>query len=266
VYGTGVDLPMTINKKFLSPGTNEVSMQATIKGCPAVTLSNKATIQVVSAAPAIPALPSGPATVCQGDSNQIYSVPLDPNVLSYTWTLPAGAATTSTGNIASVTFGNSSGAITVQANNVCGTSTSSAPLNVQFFPAAVGGNIIRTFSVDTSILHLQNFTGNIIQWESSANPGIWDIVYNTDSLLSVPPVAAITTFRAQVQSGSCGIVYSTEFTVTPIMAPVINSVTVQDNTNCKNPNGEIVINALSNGGPLQYSVDKVSWIDRKSVV
>lgn len=65
---------------------------------------------------------SGPATICQGQSNVIYSIPAIPNATSYIWTLATGVGGTSSGNSITVDFNTSftSGNITVKGHNNCG--------------------------------------------------------------------------------------------------------------------------------------------------
>ncbi|HLG03666.1 MAG TPA: GEVED domain-containing protein, partial [Bacteroidia bacterium] len=85
------------------------------------------TVNVVTCTPA-PGNPSaiaGAASVCSG-SNQTYSVSAAANATGYTWTVPAGATFTGQNTTSvSVTFGSSSGTISVTSNNACGTSAPS---------------------------------------------------------------------------------------------------------------------------------------------
>ena len=74
--GNNGTLTFNINGTFLNAGTNSVSFSAVIAGCPAVSLNNKATIQVVGSPPAVPSTPVGPTNVCSGESNVLYSVTL----------------------------------------------------------------------------------------------------------------------------------------------------------------------------------------------
>lgn len=73
---------------------------------------------------------TGTASVCQGQSGVIYSVPAIINATNYLWTLPAGATITAGANTNSITVNyNASAAngdITVQGSNSCGTGTVSS--------------------------------------------------------------------------------------------------------------------------------------------
>jgi uncharacterized protein (TIGR02145 family) len=65
---------------------------------------------------------AGPAIVCQGQSAQVYTVPVIAYATSYVWNLPTGATGTSVTNSIIVDYGISalSGIITVKGSNSCG--------------------------------------------------------------------------------------------------------------------------------------------------
>ena len=82
---------------------------------------------------------TGAASVCQGESGIIYTVPVIANATSYIWTLPSGATITTGANTDSITVDFSvsavGGNITVQGNNKCGTGTiSNFVLSVNSLP------------------------------------------------------------------------------------------------------------------------------------
>ena len=79
-----------------------------------------------SGPPATPGIITGPATPCQSSAGNVYTIAAVPNATSYNWTVPAGASiTANTGTSITVTFGTTSGNITVTASNSCGTSAAS---------------------------------------------------------------------------------------------------------------------------------------------
>jgi hypothetical protein len=95
-------------------------------------------VNVFSNAPSQPGSISGSITICQGNT-QIYSVAPVNGALSYTWTMPAGWVGTSTSNSITITAGNSSGNISVRANNNCGSSpTKSLGITVSVTPSEPG--------------------------------------------------------------------------------------------------------------------------------
>jgi len=69
---------------------------------------------------------TGPATICANSAGVVYSVGTIPNATSYQWTLPAGASITagSGTNIITVTFGSTSGPVTVAGTGTCSAGTS----------------------------------------------------------------------------------------------------------------------------------------------
>lgn len=79
------------------------------------------TINVV-AAPATPGSISGPASICEGSSNN-YSIASIANATSYTWTLPVGWSGFSTNTTINGQSGTTGGTISVVAENACGNSS-----------------------------------------------------------------------------------------------------------------------------------------------
>lgn len=75
----------------------------------------------VGAAPATPSAITGVNVICEG-TTATYNVSSNANVTSYTWTLPTDWTGSSTTNSISTTASGHSGAITVIANNACGSS------------------------------------------------------------------------------------------------------------------------------------------------
>jgi large repetitive protein len=88
-------------------------------------------------APAQPGTITGNTTVCSGSTNT-YSIGSVSGATGYTWTVPSGATINSgqgTTSI-SVTFGTSSGNVSVTANNACGSSTArTSAITVNTVPA-----------------------------------------------------------------------------------------------------------------------------------
>ena len=86
---------------------------------------------------------TGNAGVCYG-SHQTYSITAVPGATSYTWTIPIGWTGTSTTTSISTTVGNSSGNVTVTANNSCGISSPQilavSSSNYPLQPGPISGN------------------------------------------------------------------------------------------------------------------------------
>ena len=236
-YGNGNDLSFNISKTYIQPGSNEVSFMATIKGCPSVTLDKRATIQDVSSLPAKPSTPQGPTAICPGDSNVVYSVSLDPNVLTYVWKLPSGATTASTSNIATVTFSSGGGTVSVVPVNACGEGPESDPLTVTVSSTATGGTLSGPSQGCTGerfSLTLSNYVGTIKRWQYSTSAGIWNDIAVTQPSYTTMPLLDTTTFRVEVKSGNCDSTFSSEFVIyvpegTVDTSVVIPPVTISGN-------------------------------------
>ncbi|MFZ4399493.1 MAG: LamG-like jellyroll fold domain-containing protein [Bacteroidales bacterium] len=84
---------------------------------------------------------SGPANVCQGKSNVIYTLPVINNATSYVWNLPSGASGSSSNRTIKLNFGMNahSGNISVHGVNVCGIGQmSSRFITIDSVPLAAG--------------------------------------------------------------------------------------------------------------------------------
>jgi hypothetical protein len=109
---------------------------------------------------------TGPATVCEGTSGVVYSVPTIANATGYNWTLPAGASIVGPTNNNSITvdfsLGALSGFITVTGTNSCGSGTVSPNFAVTVNPIPATPVVTNT----GYIVHSSAPTGN--QWYYSA--------------------------------------------------------------------------------------------------
>jgi hypothetical protein len=136
------------------------SSEACVSGSPAT--SNTITL-TVNPLPNNAGAITGVTTVCQGQNSEIYTVPTIDNAATYIWTLPAGAAGTSSTNEISVHFGASAipGNITVNGSNSCGYSAiSTLAITVNVKPEAP------TITQNVNILHSNALNGN--QWYNSS--------------------------------------------------------------------------------------------------
>ncbi|HAQ19735.1 MAG TPA: hypothetical protein DCR40_10960, partial [Prolixibacteraceae bacterium] len=121
---------------------------------------------------------TGNATICQGEAGLIYSVTAISNATGYSWNLPSGATITQGTNTNSITVDYStiasSGNITVQGNNSCGTGTLSAnfAVTVNPFPTApTVGTITQptcTLATGSIVLNGLPATGT---WTLTRSPG-----------------------------------------------------------------------------------------------
>jgi len=134
---TGGQGTSTINVQWNSAGAQTLSVNySNAGGCQALnpTVLNITVNDIPAAAGAI----NGTTTVCAGAQGVPYSVASISGAQTYVWTLPAGATIASGAgtNIISVNYAAnaSSGAITVQGNNLCGSGAASPALNITVTP------------------------------------------------------------------------------------------------------------------------------------
>jgi gliding motility-associated-like protein len=97
------------------------------------------------------------------------------------------------------------------------TSHNIATINVS--PLTVAGVLLNDTSVcstaNNGILHLKNYVGNIINWQSSIDNGIsWNIINNSTDSLIYNNLAVTTKYRVLVQSGVCNSLLSNAVTIT----------------------------------------------------
>ncbi|HBG71995.1 MAG: hypothetical protein A2W93_05425 [Bacteroidetes bacterium GWF2_43_63] len=129
----------TTNNITVNFGTSAVTGNITVKGTNACGAGFVATLPItVNPLPVAAGTISGTASVCSEQTAVTYTAPAITNASSYVWTLPAGAAGTSTTNSITVDFDASavSGNITVKGTNSCGDgAVSILPVTVNAKPA-----------------------------------------------------------------------------------------------------------------------------------
>jgi hypothetical protein len=143
----------------------------------------------VNALPAAAGTITGPATVCQGSTGNVYTVPVILNATGYTWTLPAGATIVSGNNTNSITvdFSSSavSGDITVAGTNSCGNGNVSPNFAVTVNtapPAPVVTNTGTTLQSSAATGNQWYFQGTLIMgatgqtYVATQDGYYWDVV------------------------------------------------------------------------------------------
>jgi hypothetical protein len=169
----------------------------------------------VTALPGAAGTITGPTSVCQGSTGNIYSVPVIANATGYVWTVPPGATITAGANTNSITVSYSmtatSGAVTVYGTNQCGNGASSS-LNVTVLglPAPAG-----PISGPTSVCQ-----GTMYQVYSVA-----PIANATSYLWTLPP-------GAWFQSGATSNTITVGFSITATSG----TMTVRGTNSCGNGN------------------------------
>ncbi len=201
--GTSSTSSITINF-----GISAVNGNITVKGqnsCGFGTISSKPI--TVNPLPTVAGTISGPATVCQGDSLKIYTVPTIANATSYIWTLPSGATGASTTNSITTKYSISatSGSITVKGNNSCGNGTSSTlAITVNPYPVAAG-----TISGATTVCQGQ-----------------------TNVTYSVPVITNATSYVWTLPTGATGTSSTNSITVNYGTTAISGSITVKGSNSC----------------------------------
>ena len=165
IVSGGTTNVVTVN--WTAAGSQTISVNYTnANGCAAPAPGTLAV--TVSAMPGSAGSISGPATVCAGSSNSVYTVSTIPNTHSYIWTLPSGASIVNGmySNTITVSFSSSavSGDITVYGNNLCGNGAVSPP-----FPVTVNGLPDAALAIVGPTTLCQGSTG--IEFSVTAIPG-----------------------------------------------------------------------------------------------
>jgi M6 family metalloprotease-like protein len=173
-------------------------------------ISSASTDIVINTQQIIPAQPgsiTGSTAVCQGVA-QTYSIASVTGATTYTWTLPQGWTGSSATTSVSATPGAAGGAISVTANNACGSGTagnlnvtvnisSTAPIAASANPASICSGSSSTLTVSGGSLG----TGASWQWYSGSCGGLF---MGTGNSISVSPEFT-TSYYVRAEGGTCNI-------------------------------------------------------------
>lgn len=205
--------------------------------------------------PAQPGTISGSTSVCSG-STQVYSVASVAGATSYVWSLPNGWSGTSSGNSINVTAGNTSGLISVAAQNACGTSTAST-VNVTANSSAtpsisVASNSSGSICTGTSVTFLATATNGgtapVYQWKvNGVNTGANSSTYITNSLANGDLISCVLTSTANCLTTASATSNTIVMAVTSSVVPVVSIASNATSSICA---GDIVTFTASpvNGG------------------
>jgi hypothetical protein len=210
-----VDFPSTVSGNISVHGSNSCGV------------GSASTIAItINPLPVAAGTISGATIVCRGQNGVVYSVPTITNASSYIWTLPTGATIVSGLNTETITVNFSgtatSGDITVQGQNACGTGMVSAiyPITVKI-PSVAPTSIIGTTTIcegTSTTLTLADGsagTGAIIEWFSGSCGGT---SIGTGNSIIVSPIIT-TTYYARY-NGDCNTTACTSVTVNVNPLPV----------------------------------------------
>jgi gliding motility-associated-like protein len=226
--GTGATITGSTNSITITYASNATSGNVTVQGvnsCGNGTVSTNYAV-TVNSLPVAAGTITGTASVCQGQAAVAYNVPLITNATSYVWAYSGiGATITGSTNSVTITFAATatSGNLTVQGTNACGSGTISANYLITVNPLpGPAGTITGTASV--------------CQGQSSVAYGV--------------PLITNTTSYAWVYSGTGATITGTTNSVTITFASNATSgnLTVQGVNACGNgvisANYSIAVNSL----------------------
>ncbi len=159
------------------------SSEACVTGSPVT--SNTITM-TVTPAPATPGVITGNTTACSGSTGNIYSISPIPGATSYNWTVPGDASIASgAGNTSiTITFGSTSGNVSVAAVNSCGTSSSSYQAVTIISTPSTPGNISGPSTVCANASG-QIYSVNAVSGATSYNWTVASGTFNTTSDTSI---------------------------------------------------------------------------------
>lgn len=133
-------------------------------------------------------------------------------------------------------------------------------------PESIGGSVSGPSSICTppnaASISLSGFQGIIIDWESSTNGGsTWSGLGNNANPLSQSNLSQTTSFRAEVQNGSCPSTYSDTLEIIVVsnlnggdLTPVLDSVCISSNSGSLN-----LVNHIGVIDHWESSTDMISW-------
>jgi hypothetical protein len=200
-----------------------------------ITASNPATGSVkVTTNPPTPVTPAaitGSTAQCAGNTLQTYSIVAVANATIYNWTLPtnwtitAGSGTNSI--TVSIASNGTTGNVSVNAANGCGTSASVSQWVVVSNPTVAGtvtpANTNVCSGINSTNLSLSGQTGSILRWESSSDNfagGTITTIASTGSPITASNVAVDTYYRAVVQNGGCNVLNTNSVKISVVGAMV----------------------------------------------
>jgi len=250
---TGTTGISNTNSITVNYGLSAISGNITVKGNNSCGDGNTSILPItVNPLPESLGTISGTSTVCQGESDVVYSVPANTNASSYIWTLPSGATGSSVTNSIIVNYGSSavSGSITVKAHNSCGDGyPSTLAITVNERPTITesisdtlcGAGIVTLGATTTSgtINWYSNFTGG-----SSIHTGTY---YS-------PSIFQTNTFYADVTNNGC--TSYPRIAVTATIKPLPSIISTLSDTICAS--GIATLAATTSLGTINWYLDSIS--------
>ena len=171
---------------------------------------------------------SGLNTICTGQNNIIYNIPVIANATNYVWTLPTGATGISDSNSITVNYSLSaiSGNITVTGNNSCGDGNTSI-LAITVNPLTGSAGII---------------SGNSIVCQGQSN-----VIY------TIPAIANASSYIWTLPAGSTGISSTNSISVNYGNSAISGNISVKAHNSCGDGDSStmaITVNTTPSDNPI----------------
>ncbi|MFC4721072.1 LamG-like jellyroll fold domain-containing protein [Geojedonia litorea] len=263
VNGVSAGNGSTYSSTSLSNNASIYVQMATSEPCNNNALVTSNTINMtVYTTPAIPGTISGPIGVCPPSYGLVYSVPADPNIQSYNWTLPSGFNITSGAGTNQITVDYVSNLIQnnvpirVTATNLCGTSAYRELLVSTDTFLYVNAGPDQNICPGTTQVQLAGQIGGVIrrknQWDWSSNvsggsftdPDDVNSIYILPSGVTPGTTITITIFSTTNTNNTCSGAVSDTMTIHVLPNPTASISGT--NTICEGSSSNITFTATPN--------------------
>jgi gliding motility-associated-like protein len=216
--------------------------------------SNSVTILIN--ATTVPGAVSGSASVCAGNNSGTLVLSGYTGVpVQWESSVDGGASWSAIANVTNQqSYSNLTATTLFRAlvkNGVCPSQYSNNGIITTSTPTVAG-----TLSADATVcannnngtLQLNGYTGDILQWESSANNGgTWNLISNFTNSYTYNNLGSTTLYRALVKSGVCAAQYASNITITVSPLTVPGTVTADAVVCGGNNSGTLVLSGYTGG-------------------
>ncbi|MBF4467599.1 T9SS sorting signal type C domain-containing protein [Flavobacterium sp. LC2016-12] len=241
-----------INVKGISPGTVDIIYTVTQANCSEIKTAKK-TISILGPTFGAVGQISGTTSQCNGNTNQVYTIPEVPGGAVYNWNVPNGngwsivSGQNTNSIIANIGAGN--GNISVTVSNTCASASSSV---TRTFAVTVSNNKTATPTI-SGITSLCS-GGNVTLTSSDQDSYLWSTGQTTKSI-TVSTAGSYTV--KTTKSGSCQSDSSAPANVTVGTATAITTQPTAPTATCAGT-GTRTISVVATGTVLSYSWRKGS--------
>ena len=230
-----------------------------ISSNPSITGSNNGTNLTILNAVGTTGSITGSASVCQGQTGVVFSIPAVTNATSYSWSLPSGFSITAGSNTNSITVSVSgsaaSGTVTVIPSNGCNTGATSSPFNVTVNPLPAGAGSISGVASACQSLSGVSYSVPAIANATSYN---WTVPSGATIAAGAGTNNITVNFGASAASGNitvsgvnaCGAGTASSFFVAVQAAPSAPVITASGSTTICTP-GSVTLTFVPQAG-VQY--------------